>query len=41
MSYEEILDVHIEHESVDGEKFLSFIERNLLPMLMPFNGINA
>lgn len=41
MSCSGILDVHIEHEAVDGESFLSFIERNLLPMLMPFDGINS
>ena len=41
MSYDGILDVQIEHESVDGDKFLEFIERNLLPNLMPFDGVNS
>lgn len=41
MSCSGILDVQIEHNAVDGETFLSFIERNLLPILMPFDGINS
>ena len=41
MSYSGIMDVHIEHENVNGEKFLAFIERNLLPNLMPFDGVNS
>ena len=41
MSCSGILDVHIEHETVNGESFLSFVERNLLPTLMPFDGINS
>lgn len=40
MSCEGILDVQLEHDSVDGETFLKFVEKNLLPLLMPFNGTN-
>ena len=32
MSCDGILDVHIEHESVNGDTFLNFVERNLLPV---------
>lgn len=35
-----IVDVYTTDGSVDGEKFCTFIERNLLPQLLPFNGIN-
>lgn len=41
MSLDGIVDVHITGESVDGEKFCEFIEKNLLPHLLPFNGING
>lgn len=40
MSYSGLMDVHIEHENVNGDKFLAFVERNLLPTLMPYNGVN-
>ena len=35
-----IVDVYTTDGSVDGEKFCTFVERNLLPQLLPFNGIN-
>jgi len=35
-----ILDVKFVFGSVDGEMFSQFIELNLLPHLLPFNGIN-
>ena len=40
MSYDGVLDVQIENETVDGECFLRFIEKTLLPTLMPFDGIS-
>jgi len=40
MSCSGLMDVHIERENVNGDKFLAFIERNLLPNLMPYNGVN-
>jgi len=33
-------DVYITESSVDGDVFLDFIHRCVLPILMPFNGIN-
>ena len=33
-------DVYIAEESVNGEIFLDFVRRCLLPILMPFNGTN-
>ena len=33
-------DVYITESSVDGDVFLDFIRRCILPLLMPFNGIN-
>lgn len=38
MSCNGMLDVRIEHESVDGD---TFIEKYLLPNLLPFDGINS
>ena len=35
-----ILDVHVVRGTTNGDTFLSFIEKCLLPCLMPFNGIN-
>lgn len=40
MSMSGILDLAITTQSVDGEAFISFVERNLLPHLLPFNGVN-
>ena len=40
MTTEGIGALRIKRGTVDGETFLDFIERDLLPMLMPFNGIN-
>lgn len=33
-------DVHIVDESVNGEGFLFFVRKCLLPILMPYNGLN-
>jgi len=35
-----ILDLQIVRGSVDGEIFMDFVHRLLLPNLMPFNGKN-
>jgi len=35
-----ILDLQIVRGSVDGETFMDFVHRLLLPNLMPFNGKN-
>ena len=36
-----ILDVRIERQTVTGDTFLRFVQRNLLPLLMPFDGNNS
>ena len=41
MSLDGIVDVHITSESVNGDTFCEFIERNLLPQMLPFDGING
>lgn len=41
MSLDGIVDVHITSESVNGDTFYEFIERNLLPQMLPFDGING
>ena len=33
-------DVYITESSVDGDVFLDFVRRCILPLLMPFNGTN-
>ena len=40
VSVDGILDVYLAEGSVDGEKFERFVNESLLPVLMPFNGIN-
>ena len=40
MSAEGILDCHIVSGNVNADSFEEFVERSLLPYLMPFNGIN-
>ena len=40
LSTERILDVKFIHGSVNGEVFSDFVERHLLPHLLPFNGSN-
>ena len=40
VSVDGILDVYLAEGSVDGEKFEQFVQESLLPILMPFNGIN-
>lgn len=40
MCIDGVIDVHITSGSVDGETFAGFIERCLLPNLLPYNGIN-
>ena len=40
MSTEGILDCHIVSGSVNADSFEEFVERSLLPHLMPFNGVN-
>ena len=41
MAFDGIVDVHITGENVDGDMFCNFIEKYLLPQLLPFNGING
>ena len=41
MSTESIEDVFITDGSVDGEVFLYFVRRQLLPIIQPFDGYNA
>ncbi len=40
MCIDGMLDVYTTDGSVDGEKFCTFVERNLLPQLLPFDGTN-
>ena len=40
MSAEGILDCHIVSGNVNADSFEQFVERSLLPHLMPFNDIN-
>ena len=40
MTYCGVNDLYVVRGSVDGEVFLDFLERYLLPCLMPFNGTN-
>lgn len=37
MTVNDILDMHIVHGSADGDVFLDFVEKCLLPCLMPFD----
>ncbi len=41
MSMTGILDVYIYEAGVNGDVFIDFIRRTVLPLLMPFNGLNA
>ena len=41
MCMDDVIDVQITTESVNGEKFCDFLERCLLPQLLPYNGVNA
>lgn len=41
MSSEGVEDVFITDESVNGETFLYFVRKQLLPILQPFDGYNA
>lgn len=41
MTVNGVLDLHVVHGSADGDVFLEFLEKYLLPCLMPFNGINS
>ena len=40
ISLEGIHDVYITEGTVNGEKFAEFVEKCLLPILLPFNWIN-
>ena len=40
MSTDGVEDIYIHEGSVNGEIFLDFIRKCLLPLLMPFNGSN-
>lgn len=40
MTYRGIQALKLVRDTVDGDTFLDFIQRDLLPLLMPFNGIN-
>ena len=35
-----MLDVYTTTGSVDEEVFLDFLEKSVLPLLLPFNGVN-
>jgi hypothetical protein len=35
-----MLDVYVTAESIDADTFYEYVERCLLPYLLPFNGIN-
>ena len=35
-----LLDVSVVKGTVDGDKFYDFVQKYLLPQLMPFNGVN-
>ena len=41
MSLKGIEDVYISEENVNGDVFKDFVRKTLLPILMPFNGINT
>lgn len=41
MALDGIVDVHITSGGVNGDVFCEFIEKNLLPQLLPFNGSNG
>ena len=40
ISMEGVLDCHIIHGTINGDVFYNFVEKYLLPHLMPFNGEN-
>ena len=41
MSYSGLLDVKTVRGTTDGDEFYLFVQTNLLPHLLPFNGINS
>ena len=41
MTTDGIEDVYVTEKSVDGEKFMEFVEDTLLPILLPFDGQNS
>lgn len=41
MSRAGVEDVYITEENVDGDVFEDFVRTTLLPLLMPFNGVNS
>ena len=41
MSYHGMEDVYILEDTVDGDTFEDFCRKCLIPLLMPFNGINT
>ncbi len=40
MSCEGILDVHVTKGTTDGETFINFTQKHILPILQPFDGCN-
>ena len=40
MSTSSLLDCYVVDETVDGDIFYDFVQSSLLPLLMPFNGVN-
>lgn len=40
MSTEGVEDIYFVEGSVNGDKFLDFVQRSLLPILMPFSSSN-
>ena len=41
MSLERVEDVYLSEETVNSDIFEDFVRTTLLPILMPFNGINS
>ena len=41
MSCAGVEDVYVTEENVDGDVFEDFVQTTLLPLLMPFNGVNS
>ncbi len=40
MSMDGVLDIYLVEGSVNGDVFMDFVRRTLLPLLMPFDGEN-
>ena len=40
MSLDRLEDVYLAEDNVNGDEFLNYVRRSLLPLLMPFDGVN-